>query len=386
MPNLNQAVQLLKKHAPEKLYTYEQNKGPHGFEFWLSSSSPPYGVPSAVHESIHQINSKLSGWEESFYSITENTTLRIPRLKTFDRSKIATYLPQSQKDNYYKEYLCGQCGAQGYDLVLEELNAYTHGCYTAVQLQQFYSENTRVSECDGLAVFMYYTQLYLRYAREHEPDTWNTLANDGSVVELTRILYSRAEDVMKLALAVPKLGINDQQKRELIAREDAVEYFLSTGAEPSASSKTKPPPVGSAGNLPEDEGKWTQDPPVDDSEKWGEDPYEEENQRGEEDLDEEEFYDEDEKWENPSREDDENPFHIGDIIRNAKRRATTWDSGPSSQKIRGYRRITINGQEYSGNSIEVNNGKVIVDGVEQDGDSGNTSSSISVTINGKRII
>jgi hypothetical protein len=326
---LQKAIQLLEKYAPEELYAYHQNQEKHGFEFWLSSASPLYGIPGAVHESIHQINAKLSDFNRRSFSITKDKTLRIPRLKTFARSEISQYLPSGQQDDYYKEYLCGQSGKQGYDSLLEELNAYIHGCRTAVRMQHLYGDHTQTSERDGLAAMMYFTQLYLRHAQQQRKDTWEALRREKSIIEVTGILWSLAAGVINDAIAFPHLGIKDEPKRRLASKETSVQTFLKKGSANHAQSNNQNTRAEEQNTRPHE------------SESGSSDSSDADDNSLENQL--ENLLDSLNKTKPPSDRSG-NPLNLN--------------------MVNG--RIVVNGKEYRGNNIQIVNGKVVVDGVEQD--------------------
>ncbi|HNU51484.1 MAG TPA: hypothetical protein PKJ98_11370 [Verrucomicrobiota bacterium] len=236
----NQALDLLRRYVPRELYIPERLADKTHFTFWLDDDPPLYGVPGAVHEGLHHLDSQWSDFDQRSYSVDQSTTLTVPRVPTFPRSAVAAHLPPDQHDDYHREYLTGKCGAQGFDSLLEELNAYTHGCRAAAALHSLYDKNVQVSERDGLASFMLYLLLYLKHAHDCETATWRLLTEDRDHAALVLRLWTEAELVLAEAVCHPFLGIRDRAKRRHLATPDTGRW-LDLFRQAAAAQATAPP-------------------------------------------------------------------------------------------------------------------------------------------------
>ena len=109
------------------------------------------------------------------------------------------------KNTYFQTYLLGSASSKDYFLILlDELNAYTRGLITSVNLARF-SDGYTVSARDGTSSLMSMTEMYVSYARVHEPLTWQSLQKP-TVLNTVKILWSQAEDAMNRACPIPELS------------------------------------------------------------------------------------------------------------------------------------------------------------------------------------
>ncbi len=191
------------------------------FAQWLDCNEPPlYGVTTAVHETSHELDNELSGFSEAEnefgvyrfrYFLGGDKILTVTDKKLFYRSEIGGELDDEDKSYmYYETYLTGDSGNQDILLLLEELNAYTHGLNTAVQFADMLPANMTVTERDGPSVFMYYLEMYLRKARLDYPEQWKKIYTDADYLNLMQAMWARAEETLKAALKFPQLGIKDK--------------------------------------------------------------------------------------------------------------------------------------------------------------------------------
>ncbi len=234
----DKAVELLKKYDKigYQVYLTIKEKDPDFFSFFLSCSSSPYNVTTAVHESVHNISGIP---DDDFYSyqfyLPNGSYQTVKRHDLFYRSEIAKYLKSSEKDNYYKTYLTGRSGQQGVLLLLDEVNAYTFSAIGDTNVRHTMSENQFMSTRDGLATFMYYLQLYLYHARTEVPQDYKKIKQDKKYVKLIKTLWENAEMAMLYTSPYKNLGINDIPKLEQVVSKKYMDeiktFFEGTGVE-----------------------------------------------------------------------------------------------------------------------------------------------------------
>jgi len=180
------------------------------FAQWLLCDTRNYGLGLAVHETFHKLDvEKLSDQTHHAYYITHNEVLKIHPYKLFNRGEIGLYIPVPERDEYFQQYLEGPSGQQDITMVLEELDAYTQGTITDSKLVDYMNENERQSTRDGVATFMYYTELYVKRGREAHPTHWRKMAGDPAYLTLIQRLWQRAEDTLKPIMTEPRLGLRD---------------------------------------------------------------------------------------------------------------------------------------------------------------------------------
>jgi len=206
------SIEILKAFVPEENYIYEQTKDLQDFGHWLNPSLPHFGLPAAIHESLHLLDNNLSNRFHASYSITRAMTVSFNRFHSFPRSELFSFLPQVQKDSYADLYLLGPGCEQGIEMLLEELNAYTHSCFTALKLVSFIPSHYRFSERDGLASFMYFLILYLRIAYEYHQVIWNQMIKSFPMLQLIDTLWCRAKNILSWAFPFSQLGLFDKKK------------------------------------------------------------------------------------------------------------------------------------------------------------------------------
>jgi len=226
-------------------------------EFFLYDSSSPQSVISEmstiVHECGHFFNLNMSGWGENVYFITDTQSFSctdgsIPSNGggvTFSRSLIkndAYYSSYpscedtggSNCDFYASTYLGGDpndgnfdSGDQGFGMLHEETVQYVNSLATAYAFQDNY-QNYSVTQRDGILTFLWYTQRYLKMAREQYPETYEKLSQDSCWRANILTTWGRAWFYLEATRNNSNLGINDDYIEELINTSellDEIEYL-----------------------------------------------------------------------------------------------------------------------------------------------------------------
>ncbi len=181
---------------------------------WLRGTPPTFeGAASrfdaAVHEGSHLWGVRRFDLAKVLYPVRTDLTIETARLTNFPRSEILTLHVDGANDSYATTYLGGASGAQGFNALLDEFNAYTHTLAARVCTRDLVDPHTRVSGRDGILAMMYYVELYLRIAREKHPVDYAAIMKDPGHRRLIRVVWNRAELWLRRSAAFPALGVHD---------------------------------------------------------------------------------------------------------------------------------------------------------------------------------
>ena len=203
------AVERLRSVAPAGFTIYRQIEDKKFFLGWLDCGEPQFGLPTAVHESVHYITA-----ETDAFPLFGGGTLKRPHDVSafFAPSLIAAkFKPNDFVATYLRPGSASSAGDFLY--LLDELNAYTHDLNTAVSLSR--AEVTaaptdeQTDQRDGLAALMAFVALYVERAKQSEPATWSGLTQPP-VARTVSELWSRAETVMASSCGIPNFGTEDK--------------------------------------------------------------------------------------------------------------------------------------------------------------------------------
>jgi hypothetical protein len=245
---LPEVLETLRQKDPNAIGVYTTVANPDRFSFWLDCSDALYAAPTAVHESTHTINFKLSTYERSAFYLPGGAVMSVPRFhgKLFGRNEIIPDLATSELGIYYRTYLVGDIGKQELPVLLDELNAYTHDLITGTALQALIPSYQHRSERDGLVVFMYYLELYLKRARVAHPQAWQLIAGNTEYRALLQKLWANAETALRAACPIEALGIDDAPYVKKVYSDELVSEL--TKVFESAGEKFAPAGVGDCGH------------------------------------------------------------------------------------------------------------------------------------------
>jgi hypothetical protein len=213
--NLRQSmVALLEQRFPDGAWVVGQLEDPAFFDRWFVRGRGDWAaamteLSAAVHESVHVVGLGRRRGRTHVLVLSEHERLTFPIPATFPRSAILAALPQPVRAlSYTSSYLEGASGAQGFEMVLDELNAYTHSLYVAVAVADQLPGGLRQSARDGVLVLMLYTQAFLRLARLEHDGAYRAI-RAGEIGRATVRLYDRAQCALGLAARLENLGIDD---------------------------------------------------------------------------------------------------------------------------------------------------------------------------------
>jgi hypothetical protein len=199
------AMEKLRDQAPDGYAVFQQIHDKKFFLNWLSCDEGQFGLPTAVHESVHFI----TGDADAFPLVDGGEIKRPHEVSDFYApSRIAKSF---KTDDYVSTYLKPGRASSSSDFLylLDELNAYTHDLEASVDLQSLRREDRFTDNRDGLAALMAFVALYVDRARESEPETWNGL-QQPDVAKTVGSLWDRAEKVMQSSCGIPNIGSEDK--------------------------------------------------------------------------------------------------------------------------------------------------------------------------------
>lgn len=197
-------VELLHAQDDKQLSTWFEHAGA-SFEDLAS------GFDTAVHEGAHIWGFKRFSPKTQTYPIAEGQSLTLPRLSNFDRSEILGVHVDAASDEYARIYLQGKSGAQGFNMLLDEYNAYVHSLASRYCTRDLLPPNLHVSARDGILTFMYYVETYLWLARERHPKDYRAILDDAPHRQLILKVWARAEYWLRKSASDARLGLSDQQ-------------------------------------------------------------------------------------------------------------------------------------------------------------------------------
>lgn len=196
-------VEFLRAQDDKQLATWFEHGGA-SFDDLASS------FDTAVHEGAHIWGFKRFAPTTQTYGVSAEATLVLPRLKNFDRSEILKVHVAPASDDYARIYLTGKSGAQGFNMLLDEYNAYVHSLASRYCTRDLLPANLHVSARDGILTFMYYVETYLQLARTQHPEDYRAILGDAAHRQLILTVWARAEYWLRKSASDVRLGITDE--------------------------------------------------------------------------------------------------------------------------------------------------------------------------------
>src|SRR3954471_20221545 len=199
------AIERLRASAPEGFAIYQAIKDKKFFLGWISCEEAQFGLPTAVHESVHYITA-----ETDAFPLAHGGQLKRPHQVSsfFAPSLIAGKFKAS---DFVTTYLRPGSASSASDFLylLDELNAYTHDLNAAVNLARAVEPGDQVDHRDGLAALMAFVALYVERAEQSEPATWSGL-RAAPVARAVSELWGSAEQAMASSCGIPDFGTEDK--------------------------------------------------------------------------------------------------------------------------------------------------------------------------------
>ncbi len=181
---------------------------------WLTGAPETFaGVASrfdtVVHEGSHIWRSKRFDGRREVFPVRGDLTIETKRLATFHRSEILSVHVDRAADSYASTYLEGASGAQGFQTLLDEYQAYTHSLASRYCIRDLLPASQRTSARDGILTMMYYVETYLALAREKHPKDYFAILGDPGHRKMILTVWERAEFWLRKSKGQRALGISD---------------------------------------------------------------------------------------------------------------------------------------------------------------------------------
>ena len=198
------AIDVLKAASPNGYAIFQQTGDKAFFRTWLDCDDAQYGLPTAVHESVHLI----TGDKDAYPLIDGGAVERPPEDHTlFAPGKIARrFAPSLFVATYLRPR--GATSSADFRYLLDELNAYTHDLDTATALDDQRDPDNQPSHRDGLAALMSFVALYIE-AAESDAAAWKALKRPETAVAVST-LWGQAERTMLASCRIPGIGSEDK--------------------------------------------------------------------------------------------------------------------------------------------------------------------------------
>src|SRR5947209_4130410 len=199
------ALEKLRASAPEGFAVYQEIKDKKFFLNWISCDDTQFGLPTAVHESVHFITA-----DSDAFPLVNGGEIKRPHEVSgfFTPSRIAAKFKSSDLVSTYLRRGSAS-SATDFLYLLDELNAYTHDLNASVDLNGLQRPEEQVDSRDGLSALMAFVALYAERAEESEPETWSGLQKP-QVAKTISELWGRAENVMASSCRIPNFGTEDK--------------------------------------------------------------------------------------------------------------------------------------------------------------------------------
>lgn len=170
----------------------------------------------AVHEGSHLWIAKRFDPATYPYPVRGDLVITTKRLTNFHRDAIVARHLDAEHDPYAKIYLSGASGAQGFNTLLDEYDAYTHSLASRYCTRDLMTRGTRVSARDGILTMMYYVETYLLIAREEHAADYAAILADPGHRQLILTVWARAELWLRRSAGEASLGIDDAKLEEWV--------------------------------------------------------------------------------------------------------------------------------------------------------------------------
>lgn len=171
---------------------------------------------TVVHEGSHMWGAQHMRLARRTYSILPEDSRNLPYFQTFDRSRISAELDGPPGDSYRRIYIDGESGAQGFETLLDETNAYVHSIAAATCIRDLFPQNQSRSSRDGILAMLYYVGEYLRMARVDEPDVYQRIRAEEAYVRFIIDQWERAHYWLAKSASAAHLGIHDDAFSERV--------------------------------------------------------------------------------------------------------------------------------------------------------------------------
>lgn len=194
---------------------------------WFSQGTETFadlvaGLEAAVHEGSHIWGARRLNGRTATYRIAPNIDVQVRWLRNFHRSELLALHANVQRDTYATTYLTGSSGAQGFNTLLDEYDAYAHSLAVRWCPRDLMPSNQRVSARDGMLTMMYYVELYRSLARTKYPKDYAAILADPGHRRVVTLVWDRAEYLLRRTATFPELGLQDDHIAEWVYTPELV--------------------------------------------------------------------------------------------------------------------------------------------------------------------
>lgn len=165
---------------------------------------------AAVHEGAHVWGAKRFDGATQTYPVRADLSIKTKRLTNFHWKEILDKHVDRAADTYAKIYLEGAAGAQGFHVLLDEYNAYTHSLAARYCTRDLVPAGSRVSARDGILTMMYYLETYLAIGRASHPADYAAILADPGHRKVILTVWDRAEHFLRKSADLPALGVKSE--------------------------------------------------------------------------------------------------------------------------------------------------------------------------------
>jgi len=162
---------------------------------------------AAVHEGAHVWGAKRFDGVSQTYPIRDDLLVKAKLQKNFHWKELLAAHVDRAADTYARIYLEGPSGAQGFNVLLDEYNAYAHSLASRYCTRDLLPDGARVSARDGILTMMYYLESYLALGRASHPADYAAILADPGTRKVILTVWDRAEFWLRKSASTPALGI-----------------------------------------------------------------------------------------------------------------------------------------------------------------------------------
>jgi hypothetical protein len=220
------AIEIVRNNAPATLPTFDKimksADAKNNFYFFLDCNDLGQSLSSAIHEAVHGLSGVY--FNPHCFPLRNGTSASCPYgvmdARLLQPKTIFRDYPFDAQDPNVKTYLLGidlasgepiegSSGGTDFNMILNELNAWTHdvafntelhlkGIAPAISL-----DNSRL----GAMQLMTFAMAYLHFAKKKSPSTWKMLIDPREKKLITQ-LWQQAEPAIEASCKVPQKGVH----------------------------------------------------------------------------------------------------------------------------------------------------------------------------------
>jgi len=220
---VKKALALLKKYDPFGYSIYSKIKDKSSFDGYIQSGNefingkiPPLEtMDTAVHEISHQLDMENFRSQGNSYYTIKGTFLQVTKIsKLPKRSVVYELLSKEDKEDWDLKgkadtYLANVSGTMPFEMLLEELNAYTIGANTVLQLTEGKKSPYEIGTVNpGIIHMMRFTSLYLDNLKAKKLGLYKKMKRNKAYTTVILKLWRQAEKVVNRTCASKKAMFN----------------------------------------------------------------------------------------------------------------------------------------------------------------------------------